>query len=115
MEEASWRMRSAPASDMERTHEGSAMSERIQEWLATPEGTVAHNPSWGHNLSRFKHDPASAGSDLEVQIEMALTRKMPQDIEDLQLVSVNVEAMDIDMVSITVVHQYGNDNLKIKL
>lgn len=115
MEEASWRMRSAPASDMERTLEGSAMSERIQEWLATPEGTVAHNPSWGHNLSRFKHDPVSGGSDLEVRIEMALSRKMPQDIEDLRLVSVNVEVLDIDFVSVLVVHQYGSDNLKIRL
>jgi len=115
MEEASWRMRSAPASDMERTYEGSAMSERIQEWLATPEGTVAHDPSWGHNLSRFKHDPASKGNDLEVQIEMALTRKMPQDIEDLRLVSVKVEVKDVDFISVIIVHQYGSDNQKIKL
>lgn len=115
MEEASWRMRSAPASDMERTLEGSAMSERIQEWLATPEGTVAHDPSWGHNLSRFKHDPVSRGSDLEIQIEMALSRKMPQDIEDLRLVSITVEVLDIDFISVIVVHQYGSDNLKIKL
>lgn len=91
------------------------MSERIQEWLATPEGTVAHDPSWGHNLSRFKHDPASTGSNLEVQIEMALTRKMPQNIENLRLVSINVEIQDIDLISVIVVHQYGSDNLKIKL
>ncbi|MBE6441328.1 MAG: hypothetical protein E7022_03215 [Desulfovibrio desulfuricans] len=114
-EEASWRMRSAPASDMARTLEGNAMSERIQEWLATPEGTVANNPSWGHNLSRFKHDPLSEGNGLEVQIELALSRKMPLDIDDLRLVAVNVEVRDIDLAHVVIVHQYGQENLQIKL
>lgn len=114
-EEASWRMRSAPASDMDRTYEGNAMSERIQEWLATPEGTVANNPSWGHNLTQFKFDPTSDRTNLEVQIEMALTRKMPLDIDDLRLVSVNVVVQDIDLVHISVVHQYGPENLEISL
>lgn len=115
MEEASWRMKSASASDIARFHEGAAMSERIQEWLATPEGSVAHYPSWGHNLSRFKHDPVSKGNHLEVQIEMAISRKMPQDIDDLRLVSVKVEVLDIDLISVVVVHQYGSDNLQVNL
>lgn len=114
MEEASWRMQSAPTSDIARSYEGAAMSERIQEWLATPEGTVANYPSWGHNLSGFKHDPANANA-LEVQIEMALARKMPQDIDDLRLLSVEAKVQDIDLVTITVTHQYGGDNLQIKL
>lgn len=114
-EEASWTMRSAPRADIARQIEGNAMSERIQEWLATPEGTVANYPSWGHNLSRFKHDPASPTSGLEVAIEMALARKMPLDIDDLKLIAVNVTLKEIDLVHVTVVHQYGRENLQTKL
>lgn len=114
-EEANWRMYSAPQSDIERFYEGAAMSNRIQEWLATPEGSMANHPSWGHNLSRFKHNPLSKNNGLEVQIEMALARKMPLDIEDLRLISVAVEVKDIDLCHVIVVHQYGQDNLSIKL
>lgn len=114
-EEASWRLRSAPAQDMARSYEGNAMSMRIQEWLATPEGTVANDPSWGHNLRQFKHDPMSVGNDLDVQIEIALTRKMPLDIEDLRLIGVQVIVQDIDLCTIIVVHQYGQENLEMTL
>lgn len=114
-EEASWRLRSAPAQDMARTLEGNAMSERIQEWLATPEGTVANYPSWGHNLNQFKHDPLAKGGNLEVLIEMSLARKMPIDIEDLRLIGVRVDVDDIDLCHITVIHQYGAENLQIQL
>jgi len=114
-EEASWRMQSAPAADIARRLEGAAMSERIQEWLATPEGTVANNPSWGHNLSKFKHDPLSEKSGLEVQIELSITRKMSLDIDDLRIVAVNVEIKEIDLVHVIVVHQYGRENLETKL
>lgn len=114
-EEASWRLRSAPAQDMSRSFEGNALSERIQEWLATPEGTVANYPSWGHNLSQFKHDPLAVGGDLEVLIEMALSRKMPIDIEGLRLVGVRVDVDDIDLCRVTIVHQYGVENQQIQL
>lgn len=114
-EEATWRLKSGPESDIERRQEGAAMSLRIQEWLATPEGSIAHHPSWGHNLNRFKHDPLSEGGDLAVQIEMALSRKMPQDIEDLRLVAVKVEVLDIDLCRITIIHQYGRENEQIRL
>lgn len=107
LEEASWRMRSGPSADVERFHDGRAMSERIQEWLCTPEGSLANDPSWGHNLLRFKHSPIS--TSLEVQIEMSVARKMALDIDDLRLVAVNVEAKDIDLIYITVVHQYGTN------
>ena len=92
------------------------MSERIREWLATPEGTVAHDPSWGHNLLPFKHDPmGTQGTTLEVLITMALARKMPLDIEDLRLVAVQVEVLDIDLCRVSVVHQYGKDVAEISL
>lgn len=114
-EEANWRLRSAPAQDMARTLEGQAMSTRIEEWLATPEGTVANDPSWGHNLNQFKHDPLSVGNDLDVQIEISLTRKMPLDIEDLRLIGVQVIVEDIDLCHIIIVHQYGQENLELTL
>lgn len=114
-EEAVWRLKSGPEADVERSQDGAAMSMRIQEWLATPEGSMAHYPSWGHNLSRFKHDPLSANNGLAVQIELALARKLPQDIEDLRLVSVGVEVLDIDLCQITIVHQYGRENMQIQL
>lgn len=114
-EEATWRLRSAPESDVERSYEGAAMSTRIQEWLATPEGSVANHPSWGHNLAQFKHDPLSENNDLEVRIEMALARKLPLDIEDLRLVAIKVEVLDMDLCKVTIVHQFGSDNLKINL
>lgn len=114
-EEAVWRMRSGPEADVERAYEGAAMSFRIQEWLATPEGSIAHHPSWGHNLSKFKHDPLAENNGLEVQIEMALTRKLPLDIEDLRLVAVNVEVMEMDLCRVTIVHQYGREARAIKL
>ena len=114
-EEATWRFNSAPEADVERAYEGNAMSLRIQEWLATPEGSMAHHPSWGHNLSRFKFDPLSENNDLEALIEMSLSRKLPIDIEDLRLIAVSVEVDDIDLCKITIVHQYGRDNLSISL
>ena len=106
-QEAAWSLVSAPQQEIQKLEEGRAMSERIAEWLATPEGTVAHNPSWGNNLRYFKHDPMSPGSNLEVLIELALTRKLPLDIEDLILLGVKVEALEIDACKITIVHQYG--------
>lgn len=111
--EASWRMRSAPDADVERFEAGRAMSERIQEWLATPEGTVANNPSWGNRLARLKHEPIDA--NLEVQIEMLLARKIVIDIDNLQLLSIGVEARGIDLVFVTVVHQYGVDQREVSL
>ena len=111
--EANWRMRSAPEADVEHYTGGRAMSERIQEWLATPEGTVANHPSWGHGLARLKHEPIDV--NLEVQMEMLLARKMVIDIENLQLVSIGVEAKGIDIVFVTVVHQYGVEQQNVQL
>lgn len=115
IEEASYRLLSAPEEDIARSAEGAAMSERVMEWLDTPEGTVAHDPSWGHNLGRFKHDPLSKGNGLETLIEMAIARKLPLDIEDLQLVGVKVEILDIDLFRLVVIHQFGANSLQVKL
>lgn len=107
IEEVSWELQSASRQDFRQYSEARAMSERVAEWLATPEGTVAHRPSWGHNLSGFKHEPLS--EDLEILIEISLSRKLPIDIDDLILLGVHVEMLDIDLCRITVAHQYGVD------
>ena len=74
-------LKSAPDHDVERFTDADAMNERIKDWLETPEGTVAHYPSWGTNLEGFKFDPLS--KDLDVLIEMAIARKLPQDVDDI--------------------------------
>ena len=114
-EEKSWQMNSAPDKDVKSYEEAEAMQERIREWLATPEGTVAHNPSWGHTLRRFKHDPLAIGNGLDILITMELVRKMPIDIDDLRLVAVNVDVLDIDLCKLTIVHQYGVQQETIQL
>ena len=107
IQETSWEMRSSARRDFLCYNEGRAMSERIAEWLATPEGTVAHNPSWGHNLFLFKHEPLS--ENLEILIEISLSRKLPIDIEDIVLLGVHVDILEMDLCQITVVHQFGVD------
>lgn len=93
------------SADVKRYEDGNGISERIIEWLETPEGTVADHPSWGHNIEGFKHDPI--GPRLEVLIEMSIARKLPRDIEDIQLLGVGVESLEIDMFKILIRHQFG--------
>lgn len=114
-EEASWLMRSSPSIDIERHSEADAMSERIREWLATPEGSVAHDPSWGHNLSQFKHDPLTTNHGFETLVIMAISRKIPLDIDNLRLISVSVKITGIDSCLIAITHQYGTDINQIAL
>lgn len=115
IEEANYMLQSASDEDIERFSDGDGMSERIREWLDTPEGSLLHDPSWGHNLTPFKHDPLSSGGDIETLIQMALVRKMPIDIDDLQIVAVKVEVTDIDMFTLSVIHEFGNDILEVRL
>lgn len=115
LEEASYRMRSAPEEDLARYQNGQAMSERIREWLATPEGSVAHDPSWGHRLDAFKFSPLSKGNGLETLIELSITRKLPLDVEDITILAVKVDVLDIDMFLLTTVHQFGKDAVQVKL
>ena len=42
-----------------------AMDSRINEWLDTPEGTVADDPSWGNPFRRFQFDPISPFFEVE--------------------------------------------------
>lgn len=91
--------------EVERFEDGEALSERIREWLETPEGTLADLPHWGNNLLGFKHDPQ--GQNLEVGIEMAIARKMAKDIDDLVILGVGVEYLGIDFFQVIIRHQLG--------
>ena len=99
-------LRSAPQQDIEKFSNVEAMNERIRDWFETPEGTMAHNPSWGQNISAFKHDPL--GNDISIQIEMAISYKLPIDIEDIQLIGIETAIEDIDLLKIYIIHQYGD-------
>ena len=73
-----------------------AMQERIYEWLATPEGTVADKPGWGHRLSRLKFEPS--GPDTNVMAEMLIAEKLSLDIKDMVLKGVLVDFKEIDLM-----------------
>jgi len=85
---------------------GDGMNNRIMEWLATPEGTVADDPEWGHPLRPFQFDP-TGGSDLEVSVQLAVVRKIRLDINDIIVKSIAVETSDIDSMIIYINHNYG--------
>lgn len=104
-------LKSAPDHDVERFAGSEAMDERIREWLETPEGTEAHNPSWGHNLEAFKFDPLN--ENLAILIEMAISRKLPIDVNDIILNGVNVEVINVDLCRIDVLHQFGLSSLEM--
>ncbi len=111
--DANYLLSSAAEADIRKYTDGAAMSARLQEWLDTPEGSVAHDPSWGHNLTPFKFDPQS--KDLAIQIEMSITRKLPLDIEDIQIRGIEVTFLDKDMIKVVIVHQFGADSLEVSL
>lgn len=113
--EAQRMLKSSPESDVERFASADAMAERIREWLDTPEGTMAHYPSWGHNLTPYKHDPLSKGGGLDVMIEMSIAQKLPIDIEDIVLKGVNVIVMDIDLFRLEIVYQFGGQTMDFSL
>ncbi len=98
-------MSSAPEQDVEKHADKEALANRIQEWLLTPVGTIADKPHWGHNLGVFKFEPESP--DLAIAIEMALTEKLPRDVDDIVLRGVGVEVREIDLFVITILHQFG--------
>ncbi len=86
--------------------DGDAINNRITEWFATPMGTVADNPRWGHPLQPIKFEPHS--KDIEAIIEMAIVEKLPDDVEDVRIQEVRVEFAGIDCLNITIVHNAGN-------
>lgn len=90
-----------------------AMGDRVQEWLETPEGTMANHPSWGHNLTQFKHDPLSP--DLAILMELAIVAKLPRDIPDIILLGIDVTNLDIDLCRVVIRHQFGYSATNVNL
>ena len=79
-----------------RYQNGQGISERIREWLATPEGTVADKPSWGNRLSALKFEPM--GPDLNVLAEMMIAEKLPRDVRDISIKGILLEFSEIDLM-----------------
>lgn len=113
IKEASRLISSSSDEDVTKYGDGDALSERIREWLSTPIGTVADNPSWGHNLKTFKFDPMN--NNLAVSIELAIAEKLPKDISDLIFVGIRVDFLEIDLCKILIRHQYGDTITELKL
>lgn len=88
-----------------------AMDSRINEWLDTPEGTVADDPSWGNPFRRFQFDPISPF--FEVEVQMAVAGKIRQDIPSLAMIGIAVESISNDLVLIYIRHQYGATSTKL--
>ena len=105
IEEMDHLMELSPTTEVKTYDDESAMNDRIYEWLETPQGTVADLPSWGHNLGPFKFEPP--GETLNVMAEMAIMTKMPQDIENLAILGINIEFVEIDCCKIVIRHRLG--------
>jgi hypothetical protein len=90
-----------------------ALGNRLSEWLATPEGTVADNPGWGHNLRPFWHDPESPL--LTLQLEMAIVRKLPRDVRDITIRRVGVAFLAKDHCIVEIHHTLGRSQMEITL
>jgi len=94
-----------PDTGVERLVDGPAMDDRIREWFETPEGTVADLPSWGHNLTQFKHSPMT--TSLEVVVKISIRKKMPIDIRNLIITQIAVEFREIDLFHVAISHKIG--------
>lgn len=81
------------------------LNNRIREWLATPEGTMADKPRWGHNLRAFQFDPPS--DLLAIEIELSVVRKIRQDVADVTIRRIGVEINEIDLITLTIYHAMG--------
>lgn len=93
--------------------DSAALNNRIAEWMATPEGTVADNPAWGHNLRPFWHDPES--TLLVLQLEMAIVSKLPRDVRDVTIRRVGVAFVENDQCIVEIHHMLGRLQLPIAL
>lgn len=113
IEEYDHLMAAEPASVFTRYQDNAALTDRIYEWLETPAGTMADNPSWGHNLGQFKHEPLS--ENLNVMVEMSIQDKMPRDIDNLAIGGVSCDFQEIDLCKIIIDHQLGRYEVEIGL
>lgn len=85
--------------------DNAALNDRLQEWLETPEGTVADLPAWGNRLAYMKHEPP--GVHLNIMAEMDIIEKMPRDIDNLSVSGILVEFKEIDLLWIGINFSLG--------
>lgn len=84
---------------------------QIAEWLDTPKGQIWGSPSWGHELIQYRHAPM--GDNTAASMENSIAAKLPQDISNMTLSSVKVEAGDeIDQWWITIGIEGVDETLK---
>lgn len=89
-------------------HSGSdVVLDALTEWLDTPRGSVFGNPSWGNELSKFKHEVMN--DDLAVSVENAIARGMLRDLANLSAVSsVSVSISEFDRYQVAITTPYGS-------
>jgi len=102
-----------PEEGLYRLYDVEALHDQIAEWFQTPEGTIVDLPAWGHNISPFKHEPP--GLYIEVMLEMAIVRKLPRDVANLQIIALLVEYPEIDMCRITIQHRLATYQSEITI
>lgn len=81
------------------------MNNRIAEWLATPVGTMAEKPRWGHPLRQYQFDPP--GPVLEIEMEIAIVQKIRADIRDITVRGIRVRSGEIDYMHVMIIHDMG--------
>jgi len=88
-----------------KTYDEDEATEKINWWLATPQGEKWGDPHWGHRLQQFKHDPVS--ESLEVGIEAHIHTKMRKDLRMVQIRGIGVKCLSADEVELVIITQSG--------
>jgi hypothetical protein len=89
-----------------------ALNDRIQEWIETPEGTLADLPGWGHKLGVLQHEPPS--SNLEVMMEFRIVKKLASDC-GVPIYGVRVDFRDIDICRVQILYKGGIFNRGVNI
>lgn len=66
---------------------------------------MADLPGLGHNLAQFKHEPLDVS--LEIRVAMAITKKLPKDIDNLIIQNIALVFLEIDLCVVRIVHSLG--------
>lgn len=77
----------------------------IKEWFDTERGEVFGNPSFGNDLSQFKHEPLN--SDSVVTYESAIVFGLSRDLPMIKVSGIRVELISEDQVQIWLYTPHG--------
>ncbi|UTM60491.1 hypothetical protein L4174_023790 (plasmid) [Photobacterium sp. CCB-ST2H9] len=93
-------------------HEGGeARLEQLREWFSTPVGTVYGNPSWGHPLNQYRHEPELSAP----AIENSILLKLPLDLPEIPVTSILCEPAEKDLFHITIGTPFGMHSNRVNL